>query len=72
MKESYWIACPKCKGKMLKVREDTKIIEYMDKGNDVSVENIILLSLHLKNERNKLEKHFCNKNIRMIFISTGV
>lgn len=34
-----------------------KIIEYIDKGNDVSVENIILLSLHLNNERNKRGKH---------------
>ena len=29
------------------------IIDYMENGEDVSVENIILLSLHLKNERNK-------------------
>lgn len=29
------------------------IIAYIDNGEDVSVENIILLSLHLKNERNK-------------------
>ncbi|MCI5741276.1 MAG: hypothetical protein SO445_07070 [Lachnospiraceae bacterium] len=40
-----------------------KIIEYIDKGNDISVENIILLSLHLKNERNKLEKHFGNNHL---------
>ncbi len=29
------------------------IIDYMENGEDVSVETIILLSLHLKNERNK-------------------
>lgn len=28
------------------------IIDYMENGEDVSVKNIILLSLHLKNERN--------------------
>ena len=29
------------------------IIDYIDNGENVSVETIILLSLHLKNERNK-------------------
>lgn len=29
------------------------IINYIDDGEDVTIENIILLSLHLKNERNK-------------------
>lgn len=33
--------------------EDRKtIIDYMDTGEDVTIENIILLSLHLSNERN--------------------
>lgn len=37
-----------------KYDDDRKaIIDYMENGEDVSVENIILLSLHLKNERNK-------------------
>lgn len=27
------------------------VIDYMENGDDVSVENIILLSLHLKNKR---------------------
>lgn len=30
-----------------------KIIDYIDNDEDVTVENIILLSLHLKKERNK-------------------
>ena len=37
------------------VKEDEDreaIIDYIDNGEDVSVENIILLSLHLSNERN--------------------
>ena len=29
------------------------VINYMENGEDVSVENIILLSLHLKNKRSK-------------------
>ena len=37
-----------------KYDDDRKaIIDYMENGEDVSVENIILQSLHLKNERNK-------------------
>ncbi|MGN0400909.1 MAG: cysteine-rich KTR domain-containing protein [Acetatifactor sp.] len=27
-KKTYWIACPKCSGKMLMVREDTKLINF--------------------------------------------
>ena len=35
-----------------KHEEDRKtIIDYMENGEDVTVENIILLSLHLNNER---------------------
>ncbi len=30
------------------------IIDYLDNGKDVTVENVILLSLYLKNERDKL------------------
>lgn len=36
------------------VKEDEDrlaIIDYIDNGEDVSVENVILLSLHLKNKR---------------------
>ncbi len=29
------------------------IINYINNGDDVTIENIILLSLHLNNERNK-------------------
>lgn len=29
------------------------IINYIDNSEDVTIENIILLSLHLKNERNR-------------------
>lgn len=37
-----------------KYDDDRKaIIDYMENGEDVSVENIILQSLHLKNERKK-------------------
>lgn len=37
-----------------KHNDDMKaIIEYMDNGDDVSVENIILLSLHLNKESSK-------------------
>lgn len=34
------------------------IIDYLDNGKDVTVENVILLSLYLKNERDKLQKHY--------------
>ncbi|MBO5853121.1 MAG: conjugal transfer protein [Bacteroidales bacterium] len=28
MDKTYWIACPKCGGKMLKAREDTKAVNF--------------------------------------------
>ena len=31
--------------------EQQKVIDYIRHGDDISIENIILLSLHLKNER---------------------
>ena len=33
------------------VEEQQKVINYIRHGDDVTIENIILLSLHLKNER---------------------
>ena len=38
--------------------EDRKtIIDYIEKGDDVTVENIILLSLYLDNKRNHPERN---------------
>ena len=43
--------------------EDRKtIIDYIEKGDDVTVENIILLSLYLDNKRNHPER-----NLKKVF-----
>lgn len=39
----YWIACPKCKGKMLMVREDTKLTNFPGYCKKCKNESIINL-----------------------------
>lgn len=43
MSKTYWIACPKCKGKMLKVREDTKVVNFPGYCKHCKTESIISL-----------------------------
>lgn len=42
-KEAHWIACPKCGGKMLMVREDTTLINFPGYCKKCKRESVITL-----------------------------
>lgn len=44
MSRTYWIACPKCGGKMLKAREDTKAINFPGYCKHCKTESIISIA----------------------------
>ncbi|MBE5867981.1 MAG: conjugal transfer protein [Lachnospiraceae bacterium] len=43
MNRTHWIACPKCGGKMLKVRDDTKLANFPGYCKKCKSESIITL-----------------------------
>lgn len=43
MERTYWIACPRCGGKMLMVRDDTKLVNFPGYCKKCKNESIITL-----------------------------
>lgn len=43
MQKTYWIACPKCGGKLFKVREDTKVVNFPGYCKHCKKESIMTL-----------------------------
>ena len=43
MVEKKWIACPKCKGKMFMIREDTKLVNFPGYCKKCKTESVITI-----------------------------